>query len=69
LKTEKDCARRQSGIADIELAMQEGIPPRRRIRDRASRRYGTSQQKRYSDEFDIQSKVNEGTTVTLSVYF
>ncbi|HOO22493.1 MAG TPA: ATP-binding protein [Clostridia bacterium] len=59
------------GIADIELAMQEGYSTAPdAIREQGfGAGMGLPNMKRYSDEFDIQSKVNEGTTVTLSVYF
>lgn len=59
------------GIADIALAMKEGYSTAPdAIREQGfGAGMGLPNMKRYTDEFDIQSTVNVGTTVTLSVNF
>jgi len=57
------------GIPDIELAMQEGYstasPMVREMGFGAG--MGLANMKRFSDYFDIQSKVNEGTRVVMQI--
>lgn len=57
------------GIADISLAMQEGwSTASEQVRGLGfGAGMGLSNMKKYSDELDIQSTVDVGTTVTLTV--
>lgn len=58
------------GIPDISLAMQEGYTTA--PDDIRSLGFGAGMglpnMKKYSDEFDIQSTVGSGTTVTMKIY-
>lgn len=58
------------GIPDIALAMREGYTTA--PDDVRSLGFGAGMglpnMKKYSDEFDIQSTVGEGTTVTMKIY-
>lgn len=58
------------GIRDISLAMQEGYSTaKEEIRSLGfGAGMGLPNMKRYADEFDIQSKVPTGTTLTMKVY-
>lgn len=58
------------GIRDIALAMQEGYSTaKEEIRSLGfGAGMGLPNMKRYADEFDIQSKVPTGTTLTMKVY-
>lgn len=61
---------RGPGIADIELAMQEGYstaPDNVRALGFGAG-MGLPNMKRYSDEFEIKSVIGEGTTVIMTVY-
>ncbi len=61
---------RGPGIADIELAMQEGYstaPDNVRALGFGAG-MGLPNMKRYSDEFEISSVIGEGTTVKMTVY-
>lgn len=58
------------GIEDIELAMQEGYttaPDNIRALGFGAG-MGLPNMKKYSDEIDVQSKVGEGTTVTMTIF-
>jgi serine/threonine-protein kinase RsbT len=59
------------GIPDIELAMQEGYSTASdEVREMGfGAGMGLPNIKRYSDELDIKTKVNEGTVLTIVVYF
>lgn len=59
------------GIADIELAMQDGYSTAPdAIRDLGfGAGMGLPNMKRYTDEFDISSEVGIGTEVRMRVYF
>lgn len=59
------------GIADIEQAMQPGFSTATEsIRDLGfGAGMGLPNMKKYTDEFDIKSVVEKGTTVTLTVNF
>lgn len=59
------------GIADIGLALTEGYSTATdTIRDLGfGAGMGLPNMKKYTDEFDIESEVGKGTTVTLVVYF
>lgn len=59
------------GIPDIELAMQEGYSTASDdVREMGfGAGMGLPNIKRYSDELDIKTKVNEGTVLTIVVYF
>lgn len=61
---------RGPGIADIELAMQEGYstaPDNVRALGFGAG-MGLPNMRRYSDEFEIKSVIGEGTTVIMTVY-
>ncbi len=69
-KIEIVLADRGPGIADIELAMQEGYstaPDNVRALGFGAG-MGLPNMKRYSDEFEIKSVIGEGTTVKMTVY-
>ena len=69
-KIEIVLADRGPGIADIDLAMQEGYstaPDNVRALGFGAG-MGLPNMKRYSDEFEISSVVGEGTTVKMTVY-
>ncbi len=59
------------GIADIEKAMQEGYSTATEdIRELGfGAGMGLPNMKKYSDEFAIESKVGQGTTVTMTINF
>lgn len=59
------------GIADIEKAMQEGFSTATDdIRELGfGAGMGLPNMKKYSDEFKIESRVGEGTTVTMKIRF
>ncbi|MCI8612963.1 MAG: anti-sigma regulatory factor [Clostridia bacterium] len=59
------------GIADIDKAMQEGFSTATDdIRELGfGAGMGLPNMKKYSDEFRIDSKVGEGTTVTMTIKF
>lgn len=59
------------GIADIEKAMQEGFSTATdAIRELGfGAGMGLPNMKKYSDEFQIESQVGVGTTVTMTIYF
>ena len=59
------------GIADIDTAMQEGFSTATDdIRELGfGAGMGLPNMKKYSDEFRIDSKVGEGTTVTMTIKF
>lgn len=59
------------GIADIDKAMQEGFSTATDdIRELGfGAGMGLPNMKKYSDEFRIDSKVGEGTTVTMTIRF
>jgi anti-sigma regulatory factor (Ser/Thr protein kinase) len=59
------------GIADLELAMQEGYTTASDdIREMGfGAGMGLPNMKRYADELDIQTTKNKGTVVTIVVYF
>lgn len=59
------------GIPDISLALTEGYSTATEtIRDLGfGAGMGLPNMKKYSDEFRIESKVGEGTTVYMTVYF
>ncbi|MCL2633737.1 MAG: anti-sigma regulatory factor [Oscillospiraceae bacterium] len=58
------------GIPDIEAAMREGFTTAcdniRKLGFGAG--MGLPNMRKYTDEFDIQSKVGKGTTVTMKIY-
>ncbi|MGC4019100.1 MAG: anti-sigma regulatory factor [Muricomes sp.] len=58
------------GIADISKAMQEGYSTApQEVRSLGfGAGMGLPNMKRYSDEFQIESELGEGTTVTMKVY-
>lgn len=59
------------GIADIEKAMQEGYSTATEdIRELGfGAGMGLPNMKKYSDEFAIESRVGQGTTVTMTINF
>ena len=59
------------GIADLELAMQEGYTTASDdIREMGfGAGMGLPNMKRYADELDIQTRPDKGTIVTIVVYF
>lgn len=59
------------GIPDISLALTEGYSTATdTIRDLGfGAGMGLPNMKKYSDEFKIDSKVGEGTTVYMTIYF
>lgn len=59
------------GIPNLELAMQEGFSTASdEVREMGfGAGMGLPNIKRYADELDIDTKVGEGTTLKLTVYF